>query len=316
MTLYLDDDDVSRLLPMDDAIDCVDKAFRLLADAAATNVVRQRSTWSGGSLNVMWAIAPTEGYLGVKEYPVVRSDVTKGAVLILLLHSIETGELLAVMRADRLGQLRTGAASAVATRALANPDARTLSVYGTGFQAETQVPAIAAVLPQLTTIRVVSRNPERRDQFVDRVRDLLGVTVVPADPREAAEAADVIVTATGSVEPVFDGEWVSDGTHINAVGSNVATKREIDRRLLERASRIVVDDREVAAVECGDLIANDWDQADVVALAEVLTGSALGRRHRSDITLFESQGLAVEDVVCAGVVYERARAQGIGRKLS
>lgn len=315
MTLYLDDDAVSSLLPMPDAICCVDKAFRLLADGAATNEVRRRSSLSGTTLNVMWAMAPTEAVMGVKEYPVVRSDVTQGVTLTLVLHAFDSGELLAVMQADALGRLRTGAASAVATKALGRADSRVLAVYGSGFQAETQALGLANVLPDLRAVRVVGRDEQRRDEFISRLRAQLAVEVVPSAAREAAEQADVIVTATGSAEPVLLADWVRPGTHINAVGSNVATKREIDRSLLERAALVVVDDRKVAAEECGDLIANSWDSSDVVALGDVLTGRATSRSTSDEITLFESQGLALQDVVCAGLVYTRAVEGGIGQQL-
>lgn len=315
MTLYLHDDDVSELLSLQDAITRVDEAFRLLSDGSAVNAVRRRTEFGPVTINVMWAAAPSLGVLGVKEYPVVRADVTQGAVLTLLLHSFATGELLAVVKADRLGQLRTGAASAVATRVLARPDSQTLAVYGCGFQAETQVLAQAAVLPALRAVRVVGRNVQRRDEFVARIRRALDIDVATALPQEAAESADVIVTATGSTEPVLNGEWVAAGTHINAVGSNVAAKREIDRSLLDRVAVLAVDDRNVAAEECGDLLANHWDQTGVVALGDVLTGRTSGRSTHHDITLFESQGLALQDVCCAALVHGRAVQRGMGQQL-
>ena len=318
MTLYLDDDDVSALLPMEDAVACVDSAFRLLSDASAVNEVRHRTETPDVGLNVMWAIVPSAGVLGVKSYSVVRRDVSQGAVLTLLLYSVDTGELLSVIKADRLGQLRTGAASAVATRTLAAPQAETLAVYGTGFQAETQVLALAATVPGLRSVRVVGRTQERRDDFIERMRTLvhIGVDVGAAEPEEAARGADLLVTATGSADPVVRGDWVTPGSHVNAVGSNLSTRRELDRALLARASVIVVDDHDAALKECGDLIANGWDQDEVVALGDVLTGRAAGRRDDSEVTVFESQGLAVQDVACAALVHERAVAAGAGRPLS
>lgn len=314
--LYLDDDDVSALLSVGEAIEGVDRCFRLLADGQAVNAVRRRSTAGGTTLNVMWALAPTEGVLGVKEYPVVRRDVTQGAVLTLLLHAMDTGHLLAVLQADRLGQLRTGAASAVATKALAREESETLALFGTGFQAESQGLALAEVLPALRRVLVVGRDIARRNRFVERLQATLDVHVVGSEAEEAARLADVVVTATGSSEPVLLGQWLRPGAHVNAVGSNVATKREIDRDVLQQAARIVVDDGDVAAEECGDLIANEWDQSDVVTLGDVLTGAAAGRSSAEQITLFESQGLALQDVVCAAGIYRRAVECGIGRPLT
>lgn len=308
MTVHLSDADVARLLPISDAISATERAFRLLAAGDALNEGRQRSEMSGASLNVMWAIAPTEGVLGVKSYTVVRRDVTQGTTLTLLLYSTSTGELLAVMEANRLGQLRTGAASAVATRALARSAVRRLVMFGTGFQAEYQLRALAAGLDGLQSVRVVGRNPQRRAAFIAAMREALGLDIEAATPEEAVRDADVIVTATGSAEPVLQGNWLAPGVHINAVGSNVAAKAELDRGVLERSSLIVVDDRANAARECGDLLRHGWGTDAATNLGDVLNGLAAGRQTQQDITLFESQGLAIQDVVCAALVYRRAIA--------
>lgn len=299
MIKYLDDDDINELLSQADALREVEKAFCLLADGRATNAPRQRSGMDNMVLNIMWALAPTEGVAGVKSYPIVQSDVTRGAVLTLLMYSFSSGDLLAVIKADRLGQLRTGAASALAARELARPDSKVLSIFGAGFQALTQVLAQAEVLPNLERVLVVGRDVGRRQLFIDHLRKLLRIDVRAADPETAARSADVITTATGSTEPVLVGSWLQPGTHLNAVGSNSAGKREIDRMVLERAGLIVTDDIAVAAVDGGDFIVNDWDQSSLRTIGEVVTGRVPGRRHSDEITLFESHGLAIQDVVCA-----------------
>lgn len=310
MVLHLSDADIAHLLPLSDAISATERAFRLLAAGNALNQGRQRSEMSGASLNVMWAIAPTEGALGVKSYTVVRSDVTQGTTLTLLLYSSSTGELLAVLEANRLGQLRTGAASVVATRALARPAVRRLALFGTGFQAEYQLRALATGLDDLQSVRVVGRDPQRCAVFVAEMRQALGLDIAPSTPAEAVRGADVIVTATSSREPVLQGDWLSPGVHINAVGSNVPAKAELDRRVLERCSIIVVDDRHNASQECGDLLRHGWSTDAATNLGDILNRSAAGRRTAEDITLFESQGLAIQDVVCAALVYRRAVAVG------
>ena len=312
MTVYLDDDFVAAHLSTSEAFDCVERSFRLLADGTATNAIRRRSQSGNAVLNVMWALAPTEGTMGVKSYPVVRTDVTQGTVLTLLLYSMETGELLSVMKADRLGQIRTGAATAVASAALARPESEVLAIFGTGYQAETQVRALAAAMPGLNAVRVVGRSAARRDAFIERMGAELRLEMVADEPEHAASVADVIVTATGSAEPVLRGAWLRPGTHINAVGSNVITKREVDREVLERSAVIVVDDRDVARADCGDLVANDWEVGSVGTVGEVLTGRIPGRSSADDITLFESQGLALQDVVCGALLLSRARERGLG----
>jgi len=312
VTVYLDDDFVAAHLSTSEAFDCVERSFRLLADGTATNAIRRRSQSGNAVLNVMWALAPTEGTMGVKSYPVVRTDVTQGTVLTLLLYSMETGELLSVMKADRLGQIRTGAATAVASAALARPESEVLAIFGTGYQAETQVRALAAAMPGLNAVRVVGRSAARRDAFIERMGAELRLEMVADEPEHAASVADVIVTATGSAEPVLRGAWLRPGTHINAVGSNVITKREVDREVLERSAVIVVDDRDVARADCGDLVANDWEVGSVGTVGEVLTGRIPGRSSADDITLFESQGLALQDVVCGALLLSRARERGLG----
>jgi ornithine cyclodeaminase/alanine dehydrogenase len=316
VTVYLDDEFVGTHLSTAEAFDCVERSFRLLADGSATNAIRRRSQSGTAVLNVMWALAPTEGTMGVKSYPVVRTDVTQGTVLTLLLYSMETGELLAVMKADRLGQIRTGAATAVATVAMARPESEVLAIFGTGYQAETQVRALAAAMPNIRSVRVVGRSAARRDSFIQRMSTELRLEFAPAEPEAAASAADVIVTATGSADPVLCGAWLRPGVHVNAVGSNVLTKREVDREVLERAALILVDDRDVAQADCGDLVANGWDVHSVGTVGELLTGRTPGRSSDDDITVFESQGLALQDVVCAALLMSRAREQGLGLRIA
>lgn len=312
MVVYLDDDTVAAQLSVAEAQECVERAFLMLARGEATNAPRRRATAGDSTLNVMWAIAPAVELMGVKAYPVVRADTTQGAVLSLLVYSTVTGELLAMLKADRLGQIRTGAATAVASRALARPDSEVLALFGAGFQAETQLRALAHALPSLRSVRVVGRDAGRLDSFIERMRRELPLEIVGDSAEPAVREADVIVTATGSADPVFRGEWVRPGTHVNAVGSNSPLKREVDAILLDRASVVVTDDREVAGLDCGDLLLNGWDPAAVPTLGAVLTGSVPGRQGADEITLFESQGLAIQDVVCAALVLSRSRERDLG----
>lgn len=313
--LFLSERDVAELLPVDDAIAAVEQAFRLLTEDEAVNAPRQRSRAGVTTLNVMWAIAPSLDVMGVKTYPVTRTDVSKGSVLTVVLYACSSGDLLGVIEADLLGQRRTAAASAVATRALARPESETLAVFGAGYQAEAQVRAVARVLPRLRCVRVVGRSPARRDAFVASLRDELGLDVRVADPEEAVRSADVIVTATGSTEPLFDGAWMRPGTHVNAIGSNLPTGREVDRATLTRAARIAVDAADVAASESGDLLLNGVPVQRTTELGRIVVGAATGRRSSEDITVFESQGLAVQDVVCGAHILRRAREGGRGQRL-
>ncbi len=287
----------------------------MLGRGEATNYSRQRATAPQAVLNVMYAMAPTLKMMGVKVYPIVRTDVTQGSSFTYLLYGLHEGKLESVLEADTLGQRRTGAASAVATRYLARPESETLTVFGAGWQAESQVEAVAHVLPNLRRVYVVGRSPERRNAFIEKMRERLNLSVGAAEPEEAARAADVLITITGSSEPVFDGTWLKAGTHVNAAGVSFPDKRELDAEVLRCAGRVVADSAEAASVDSGDLLRNDfaWDRLE--ELGSIVAGTAPGRRTKEEITVFESHGLAIEDLVCAVRVLHRAREAGSGFKL-
>lgn len=313
MAVYLNDELVASQLSIAEAVDCVDAAFRGLARGEAKNAVRVRMAADSAVMNIMWACVPAAGMMGVKSYVTAGQGVTRGAALALTLYSMTTGEMVALVEANRLGQIRTGAATVIATRAMANQSPVVLSVYGTGFQAEYQVRALLGAMATIADVRVVGRDQDRRDAFIRRLAgEFGGVRFSPADPESAASSADVIVTATNAATPLFDAEWLRPGAHINAIGSNDPKKKEISRQVLERADRILVDDMEVAGKECGDLLANRWDMSRVGTLGDLLLGRIPGRAGRGEITIFESQGLAVQDVACGATVVARARKRGLG----
>lgn len=315
MGLLLDERLVDTLLTPQDAMASVERAFLLLAEGSAVNEPRRRTRADGTTLNVMWALAPTLDAVAVKTYPVVRSDVSQAAVIAILLFSCSTGRFLGMVQGDLLGQRRTAAASALATRLAARPDSASLAVFGTGYQAAAQVRAVAAVLPALREVHVVGRTAHRRDAFLAALSaDLPGLRVTGAGPEQAVRAADVVITATGSTEPVFDGDWLQPGTHVNAIGSNQPNSRELDGTALSRAACLMVDSREVAATEGGDLLANGVDVARATEFADVVAGTVRARRQASDITIFESHGLALQDLVCGLHVLRAAEAHGLGEQ--
>ena len=317
MALLLLENDVRQLLTMDAALLAVEDAFLSLARGDATNVPRYRGVLPGVTLNVMAAVSRRLDAAVVKSYPVIRQDVTVASTSTLLVYRISTGKLDAIMEAGSLGQIRTGAASGVAAKYMARPSSKLMTVFGSGFQAETQVDALAKVLPSLERIEVVSRSPENAQRFCKRVMAKVGVDARAADGIESAVSqADVITTATGSYRPVFDGAWLRPGVHINAIGSNYAEKRELDAVTIQRADRIVADDIAVARMESGDLICaaneTDLDWSSIRSLGDVVGGLAPGRAADDEITLFESQGIALEDLAVACLVLSRAREAGRG----
>jgi ornithine cyclodeaminase/alanine dehydrogenase-like protein (mu-crystallin family) len=306
--LLLTENDVRRLLTMDVALDAVEAGLRNLALDEGENVPRTRCRTDHVMLHVMSAAAKGAGYVGYKAYTTTK----RGARFHVGLFDGHTGEPLALVEADYLGQVRTGAASGVATKYLARPDAATVGLYGAGKQARTQLLAVCAVRP-IRRVAVYSRTDESRRRFADEMSRACGAEVVPVDrPEIAARGQEIVITATSAAEPVLRGEWIEIGAHLNVVGSNYLSKSEIDGVAVKRANVVVVDSKEQAKLEAGDLVPMvGW--SDVVELGDVLVGKAPGRTAAADLTLFKSVGLAIEDVVTAGRVYELAKQQGVGR---
>ncbi len=316
MALLLKEHHVFELLDIRTAIAAVEQALSDQATGAATNRPRYRVATPTSQLHVMSAGNRRMGVYGLKVYTASR----KGARFLVLLYESETGDLLAMMEADRLGQMRTGAASGVATKYMARSDAATIGVFGTGWQAESQLMAVCAVRA-IESIRVYSRSQERRENFARKMAPVLGVEVAPVNtPEEAVTGQSIIITATTSREPVFDGKAVSPGAHINAVGSNFLSKSEIDTETIRRASVIAVDSIEQSRIEAGDLMPAvergiiQWES--VTELGRVVAGQTMGRVSDDDITIFKSNGIALEDIAVALEVYNRARERGTGEEIS
>ncbi len=314
MAILLRESDVEKLATMSMAIEAVEKAFKLQGEQKTDIAPRRRCRLNQGLLHVMGASLPTLGYAGLKSYSTVAGE----ARFTVLLYK-DDGTLAAVIEAEKLGQLRTGAASAVATKYMARRESSRLGILGSGFQARSQVQAISAVR-SLASIRAYSRNPEKCEQFCQEMTANLGISVTPAaTPEEAVKEMDIVVTATTAKEPVFKGEWLSKGTHINAIGANFLSKQEIDVETIKRCACVVVDSCEQAMLESGDLAraaeaeAFYWEDARELGL--VVMGEFPGREDASEITLFESQGIALEDVALAARIFEIAVEAGIGERL-
>jgi alanine dehydrogenase len=315
MALFLTEQNVEQLLTMPLAIAAVEEAFLELGLGRAENLPRRRLHAPSGMLHLMAASLPELGFMGFKAYTVYPKRVK----FHVYLHSAESGELLAVMEADRLGQMRTGAASGVATRWMARTDTKVIGIIGSGWQARSQLEAVFQVRPA-SQVLAFSRSSERLEKFCAEMRGRLEVSCTPARaPEEVVESSDVLITVTSSVSPVFSGDRLKPGTHINAAGSNFLFKRELDETAIRRCTAIVVDFKEQAKLECGEFLVPldkgllTWEQ--VRELSEVVTARALPRKDTKDITLFKSLGLALEDVAVAGKVYRLALEQGVGQQL-
>ncbi|MGH3011367.1 MAG: ornithine cyclodeaminase family protein [Gaiellaceae bacterium] len=309
MPLFLREADVEELLNPAEAVEVVEACFERIARGVVENRPRSRLGLEHGRLHVMAASDLELGRAGVKTYV----GFAEGTRFVVALFAADGPELLALIEADRLGQLRTGAASAVAARRLAKPGARTLGLIGTGWQAESQLACLRAVLPELERVVAYSRDAGRLEAFCERFGCEVG------DYNKDAAEQDVVVTITTSRDPVLRGEWLRPGALVCAAGANRLEARELDNAVLERATFVCCDSLEQARIEAGDLVEPvergvlDW--LEVHELAEVVGGETTGRQHDDDIVVFKSGGIAAEDVAAASFVYERALERGVGSAL-
>jgi len=313
--IYLTENEVRQVLTMDLALEAVEAGLRKVALDEAVNIPRARCQTDLVMLHVLPAAAKSLNALGLKTYTTTKN----GAQFWVHLFDSRTGHMTAIVQADFLGQMRTGAASGVATKYMASTDAETVGLYGTGKQARTQLMAVCKVR-SIRKVHVFSPNEERRRQFAKEMSDICQTEVVPVSrPQEAAANLDIVITATSSREPVLFGDWLSEGAHLNIVGSNFHAKREIDVATVRRASVIVLDSKEQARLEAGDLVQAlddgvvSW--SDMIELPQVIVGRYKGREHPQDITLFKSLGLGIEDVAVAVRVVAKAREAGLGQIL-
>lgn len=310
----LNEDEVRGLLPMDECLHVLDALFKESAEGSVSNMNRHRVPLPKGSMQVMAGMSSANGATGLKTYVTGASG---GAKMVVLLYDITTAEPIAFIAANALGAIRTGAASGVATRHMARANAKSVAIIGSGSQAGTQLAAVCAARP-IEQAFVFSRTADRREAFANEMSAELGIPVQACESSDDAVAeADVVCTITNSREPVIDGAKLRAGTHVNAAGSNGWMRREVDDETIKRASLIVADDVSDAKIECGELIwaaerrLFRWETA--VELRDVVGGRVAGRPTKDAITLFESQGLAIEDVAAGMHVYRKAKQQGIGR---
>ena len=316
MTLHISEAEVQQVLTMPMALEAVEEISRKQATGEVVNHPRRRFELpSGGFFHYMAAADFGSGFLAMKQYTFVRGKMR----FLVPLYEIASGDLVAMIEADYMGQLRTGAASGVATKYLARRDASVAAIIGTGGQARTQLEAIAAIR-KLSVARVYGRKSDRRIQFAKEMSQRIGILVEPAgSSAEAAQGAHIICTATTASQPVLHGASLASGTHINAIGANHAHKRELDDEAVAAADVIVVDSIEQSRQEAGDLIiAFKGDEicwTGVKKLSEVVAGKVSGRSSDTEVTLFKSNGIAAWDLAVAMRVYALAREKGLGRPL-
>ena len=316
MTLHISENDVQQLLTMPMAIAAVEDVSR--KQAAGTVMVHPRRRFelpNRGFFHYMAAVDLAGGFVATKQYTYVKGKLC----FLVTLYSVESGELLALIEADYMGQLRTGAASGVATKFLAKKLAKNAAIIGTGGQARTQLEAIHNVR-MLDAVYVYGRDAQRRAKFCEEMSERLSVTCYAMQSAtEAVAHAEIISTATTASQPVLSGKDLQPGVHINAIGANHAHKQELDEAAIDRANIIFVDSLAQSQQEAGDLIIPFAKQpqrwSDVRELAELVAAKVPGRANDSQITLFKSNGIASWDLAVAAKVYGLAKERGAGREM-
>ena len=309
MPLYLTEAHIEKLLTPADALAAIEACFERQARGAIRNRPRQRTRAGEGALAVMSAVDEELGLAGIKSYAALPA----GTQFVVVLFDLDVGEVAAVIEADKMGQLRTGAASGVAAKHLAREDARTLCVIGCGWQAESQVACICEALPGIEQVVAYCRTEKSLLAFCDK-----GGAVRGESHRNPAEQ-DLVVTVTTSEDPVLRGEWLKPGALVCAAGANRPKARELDNVVLERAVLVCCDSKEQAKVESGDLIEPvdrgvlDW--LEVHELHEVVSGELPGRSSPDDIVLFKSNGLAAWDVAIGARAIELAAKKKVGKRV-
>jgi alanine dehydrogenase len=315
MALLLREADVEQLLDMQTTLDLVERVHREYSTGNAIDIPRERTRLPKAALHILQGAVPSAGVFGYKAYTSSR----EGVRFLVYLFDAERGNLDAIVEANLLGMARTGAAGGVAARWLARDDARVAGVFGAGWQARGQIEALAAVR-KLERVKVYSRTPDKLARFCDRMRERLSLDVVPAaSPEETVRGSDIVVTITTAASPVFSAEWLAPGTHVTAAGSNSILRREIDEKTVLMSSPVVVDSRATALKEAGDLLPalekGRLHAGALTELGEVIAGLRPGRTAPDQITLFESQGMAIQDLIIAADLVKRARAGGLGSEV-
>jgi ornithine cyclodeaminase/alanine dehydrogenase-like protein (mu-crystallin family) len=309
MPLWLSEDDVTSLVTPGEAVPVIEDCFRRMAAGQVELMPRRRFAVDGGYFAVMAAADRGLGVAGLKSYLLVEDRIE----FVVCLFDLADGSLAALIAADKLGQVRTGAASGVAATHLARRGATSLGLIGAGWQAESQLAAIRAAVPSIERVVVSSRSRERAEAFA-----AANEAEVAESPSEAG-GCDVVVTATSSRDPVLRGDWLSDGALVCAIGANDPRARELDAQVIARATVVCCDSIEDARLESGDLIepiaAGQLDWLEVQELAQIVSGELPGRQADTDVVVFKSNGIAPWDLAIGHEVVRRARERGVGAQL-
>ena len=313
--LFLSDSDVQRLLTVREAIDAVEEAFKELQLGIAVMPERTTLMLKNGSISQMSAYLKKANVATTKVFGIFPKNVEYNlptTVATLLVYDLETGKVTAVMDAAYLTAVRTGAVSGVATKYLSRKDSKNVGIIGCGMQGRTQLWAVKEVR-EIERAYAYDKMASARETFAEEMSKKLGIDVIPTDsPQDAVRNADMVITATTSVEPMVKGEWLREGVHVNAIGSYYPNARELDTETIVK-SKLVVDLKRASLEEAGDIILPINEGAITekhiyAELGEIVIGKKLGRVNEREITVFKSVGLAIQDAAVAGLIVKKFKA--------
>ena len=315
MTLFLKDADVNQCVSMDDMLEAIESMQHYYGRGEAYNLPRRKIVSSGSMLGVMGGGLFHQGLLGVKAFTVAKDTYS----FQVSLYDADTGKLLCYTQANRLGQLRTGATTGVAVKYLANRDADTVGIIGTGYQASTQLEAVCKVR-DVKKVKAYSRTPARREAFARAMADALGIEVIPsASNQKAVQDSDIVVCIAANTTPVLEGDLLQTGATVVGAGPTSWREQEVDDTTFQRAGRIYVESLEQAPLEAGDMASAvdrgilQWSQ--ILELRHAVAGTIPGRDDRGQIVYVKLMGTGVADVAAAKLAYDRAKAEGLGLEM-
>lgn len=314
--LYIDEQTAASLINMDDALKLVEESFSSYSEGKSFNMTRQRMRIRKGALHMLPGAVPYKGVIGFKAYTSFRA----GLIFKVHLYDAENGSPLAIIDANEIGRLRTGAATGIATKYMAKKESNTAFIFGGGFQAEAQLEAVCKT-SNIKKAFVTTRKIENAQAFADKMSKSLGIEIIPTQNIENdLPQADIIITITTAVKPLFEHTMLNpNGVHINGAGSNALIRAEIPEKTIEAAEVLAVDSKDVAAIECGDILPSlekgrlHWNE--IVELGEITAGFRSGRVTDNGITIFQSQGMGLQDIMCAEFIYRKALAEKLGKDL-
>ena len=314
--VYIDENTASKILTMDDALNLVEESFTTYAQGKSFNMTRQRMRIRKGALHMLPGAVPYKNVIGFKAYTSFRA----GLIFKVHLYDAENGSPLAIIDANEIGRLRTGAATGIATKYMAKKESNTAFIFGGGFQAEAQLEAVCKT-SNIKKAFVTTRKIENAQAFADKMSKSLGIEIIPTQNIENdLPQADIIITITTAVKPLFEHTMLNpNGVHINGAGSNALIRAEIPEKTIEAAEVLAVDSKDVAAIECGDILPSlekgrlHWNE--IVELGEITAGFRSGRVTDNGITIFQSQGMGLQDIMCAEFIYRKALAEKLGKDL-